>query len=142
MRNAAKTSRRGFTLIELLLVIALIGLIASIALIGLRSGPQKRLDLKRVSDIDELQKALGLYATTEHGYPVYTGCVNGTTDLVSTELHAKGALGPGSKIGDPSFPTDATKCYYYDSAGAMYTLRYTLQTDSSAGSVGDHTVNP
>lgn len=142
MRTTAEPKPEGFTLIELLLVIALIGLIASIALVGLRTGPQKRLDLKRVSDIDELQKALGLYSTTEHGYPVMTGCVNGTTDLVSTELHAKGALGPGSKIGDPSFPTDVTKCYYYDSNGSKYTLRYTLQTDSSAGAAGDHTVNP
>lgn len=142
MRTTTGSKSEGFTLIELLLVVALIGLIAAIALVGLKTGPQKRLDLKRVSDIDELQKALGLYATTEHGYPTFTGCVNGTTDVVSTSLHAKGALGPGSKIGDPSFPSDITKCYYYNSNGSTYTLRYTLQTDSSAGSAGNHFVNP
>lgn len=139
MRNTNK----GFTLIELLIVISLIGLIASVAMVGLRTGPQKRLDLKRVADIGELQKALSLYVTSQKAYPVMTGCVNGTTDLVSTELHAKVALGAGSVIKDPNFPTDITKCFYYTStSGSTYTLRYTLQTSSSAGTVGDHTVNP
>lgn len=135
--------RGGFTLIELLIVISLIGLIASIALVGMRSNPQKRLDTKRVSDIGQLQKALGLYVTSEKAYPVMTGCVNGTTDLVSTELHAKGALGIGSIIKDPSFPSDVAQCYFYTSAnGSAYTLRYTLQTTSSAGTPGDHLVQP
>lgn len=139
MRNTNK----GFTLIELLIVISLIGLIASVAMIGLRTGPQKRLDLKRVSDVAELQKALGLYVTSQKAYPILTGCVNGATDLVSTELKAKGSLGIGSVIKDPSFPTDITKCYYYTStSGSTYTLRYTLQTTSSAGAAGNHFVNP
>ena len=139
MRN----TKKGFTLIELLIVISLIGLIASVAMIGLRTGPQKRLDLKRVSDVAELQKALGLYVTSQKAYPILTGCVNGTSDLVSTELVSKGALAAGSVIKDPSFPTDITKCYYYTStSGSTYTLRYTLQTTSSAGTAGDHFVNP
>lgn len=139
MRNTNK----GFTLIELLIVISLIGLIASVAMVGLRTGPQKRLDLKRVSDVAELQKALGLYVTSQKAYPILTGCVNGTTDIVSTELKAKGALATGSVIKDPSFPTDTTRCYYYTStSGSTYTLRYTLQTTSSAGAAGNHFVNP
>ncbi|HTM69194.1 MAG TPA: type II secretion system protein [Candidatus Binatia bacterium] len=133
----------GFTLIELLLVIALIGLIASIAMIGMRTGPEKRLDLKRVTDIDQLQKALGLYAASQKAFPIMTGCVNGSTDLVSTELIAKGALALGTVIKDPSFPTDVTQCYYYTSTtGSTYSLRYTLQTTSSAGTQGNHTVQP
>jgi prepilin-type N-terminal cleavage/methylation domain-containing protein len=140
-----RTSRehKGFTLIELLLTISIIGLVAAIALIGLRSNPQRRLDIKRVSDIQELQKALGLYVASQRAYPVMTGCVNGTTDLVSTELQAKGALAIGSKIGDPSFPSDPAQCYFYSSTtGSEYTLRYTLQTTSSAGEAGNHEVKP
>lgn len=142
MHNASKRHRAGFTIIELLIVIAIIGLIAALAIVGLKTGGDRRLDVKRASDVGQLQKALGLYVTTEKVYPVYTGCVNGTTDLVSTELHAKGALGPGTVIKDPAFPTDITKCFYYDSNGSSYTIRYTLQTDSTAGSVGDHVVQP
>ena|SRR5690349_9024897 len=135
--------RKGFTLIELLLVIALIGLIASVAMIGLRSSPQKRLDLKRVTDIDQLQKALGVYVASQKAFPIMTGCINGSTDLVSTELIAKGALALGTVIKDPSFPTDITQCYYYTSTtGSTYTIRYTLQTTSSAGAAGNHTVQP
>jgi len=143
MQDAKGIIRRGFTLIELLIVIALIGLIASVAMVGMRSNPQKRLDIKRVSDVGQLQKALGLYATTQKNFPVMTGCVNGVTDFVSTELHARGALGAGSIIKDPSFPSDVTQCYYYTStSGATYSLRYTLQTTSSAGPAGNHTVAP
>ena len=135
--------RKGFTLIELLLVIALIGLIAAVAMVGLKTGPQKRLDLKRVSDIDQLQKALGVYVASQKAFPILTGCVDGTTDLVSTELHAKNALAAGTIIKDPSFPTDVSQCYYYTSAtGSTYSLRYTLQTNSSAGTIGNHTVQP
>lgn len=135
--------RKGFTLIELLLVIALIGLIAAVAMVGLKTAPQKRLDLKRVTDIDQLQKALGVYATSQKAFPIMTGCINGTSDLVSTELQSKGALAAGTIIKDPSFPTDVTQCYYYTSTtGSTYTIRYTLQTNSSAGSQGNHTVEP
>lgn len=141
MRASNGKTASGFTLIELLLVVAIIGLIASIALIGLHANPEKRLDTKRVTDVQSLQKALSLYLAAAQTYPVMTGCISGT-DLVTTELRAKALIGPEDTIADPSFPSDVAQCYFYDSKGSTYTLRYTLQTTSSAGMKGNHPVVP
>ncbi len=134
-------SARGFTLIELLLVIAIIGVIATVALVGQSSAQAKRRDVKRVSNIVELQKAISLYLAKVQTYVVYTGCITGA-DPVTTGLKTNAFIGAGASLVDPKFPTDVTKCYYYDSNGSKYTLRYTLEQDSAAGAAGDHTVVP
>ncbi len=133
--------RRGFTLIELLLVIAIIGLIATIVLVGQQTTQAKSRDTRRVSDIDQLQKALSLDLAQAQQYPTYTGCITGT-DPVTTELQTRALVGAGSKLIDPLYPTDTTKCYYYAGTGSAYTLRYTLETNSQFGTPGDHTVVP
>lgn len=139
MRHARS---KGFTLIELLLVIAIIGLIASLALVGQRNAQAKRRDVKRVSDTTELQKALALYLAKVQSYPVMTGCITGT-DAVTTGLQTQGFVGAGSKLVDPLYPTDITKCYYYDGTASKYTLRYTLEQNSaSSGAAGDHYIIP
>ena len=140
--NRRRISHFGFTLIELLLVIAIIGLIATIALVSQRNGQAKRRDVKRVSDTTELQKALALYLSKVQSYPVYTGCLTGS-DAVSVGLQGQGFVSPGAKLVDPAFPTNITKCYYYVGTAGKYTLRYTLeQTAASTGAAGDHYIVP
>lgn len=137
----ANRSQRGFTLIELLLVIAIIGVIATVALVGQGSAQAKRRDVKRVANIKELQSAMALYLAKVQTYVTYTGCISGS-DPVTTGLISNGFIGSGAKLMDPKFPTDVTKCYYYDSNGSKYTLRYTLEQDSASGTAGNHTVVP
>lgn len=136
-----KNSVGGFTLIELMIAIGIIGIIAALALVGQRNVQSKRRDVRRVSNIGELQKALSLYISQAGAYPTYTGCVDGG-DLVSTEIVGKGLLGGSAKLADPLYPSDLVKCYYYESAGSQYTLRYTLESNSAAGTAGDHIVVP
>jgi prepilin-type N-terminal cleavage/methylation domain-containing protein len=137
----AKQNEKGFTLIELLLVIAIIGVIATVALVGQSSAQAKRRDVKRVANIKELQSAMALYLAKVQTYVVYTGCLTGA-DPVTTGLVTNNFIGAGAKLTDPKFPSDVTKCYYYDSNGSKYTLRYTLEQDSAAGAAGNHTVVP
>lgn len=137
----ANNREKGFTLIELLLVIAIIGVIATFVLVGQSSAQAKRRDVKRVSNAVELQKAIALYLAKIQTYVVYTGCINGA-DPVTTGLKTNAFIGAGASLIDPKFPSDVTKCYYYDSNGSKYTLRYTLEQDSSAGTAGNHIVVP
>ncbi|MBI2415288.1 MAG: type II secretion system protein [Candidatus Kerfeldbacteria bacterium] len=53
--------RKGFTLIELLIVIAIIGLLATLAIVSLTTAQQKARDTKRVADLKQLQNAVELY---------------------------------------------------------------------------------
>jgi len=61
---------KGFTLIELLVVIAIIGLLASIVLVSLNSARGKARDVKRISDLHQIQLALEMYYDNNGTYPV------------------------------------------------------------------------
>ncbi len=71
-RNTEEKSGAGFTLIELLVVIAIIALLASIAMIALVSARQKSRDVKRLSDMTQMNTALELYHSYNKGYPSST----------------------------------------------------------------------
>jgi prepilin-type N-terminal cleavage/methylation domain-containing protein len=61
--------KRGFTLIELLVVIAVIGLLASVVLVNLKESKAKVRDAKRLQDLDQLIKAIQIYAETYNEWP-------------------------------------------------------------------------
>ena len=72
----------GFTLIELLVVIAIIGLLASIVLVSLNSARAKARDVRRMSNLKQLQLVLEMYFDSNNAYPSTGGsywgvCVNG-----------------------------------------------------------------
>jgi len=53
--------RKGFTLVEILVVIAIIGILASVVLASMGGARSKGRDTKRISDVKQLQLALQLY---------------------------------------------------------------------------------
>ena len=61
--------RKGFTLIELLIVVAIIGLLASVVLVGLGGFRARGRDARRIADLRETQNALELYYTKNNAYP-------------------------------------------------------------------------
>lgn len=77
--------QKGFTLIELLIVIAIIGLLATLAIVSLTSAQQRARDTKRVADVKALQTALELYYNKNASYPVGAG-VLASWDALGTEL--------------------------------------------------------
>jgi|SRR6185295_15538033 len=74
VRAKTKQTRFGFTIIELLVVVAIIGILASIVLASLNNARLKARDARRVADIKQLQLALALYFDSNSAYPaVITG---------------------------------------------------------------------
>lgn len=61
--------QRGFTLLELLVVLAIIGIMASLVLVSLQSVRGKARDAKRVSDVRQLMLAMELYLDDHLKYP-------------------------------------------------------------------------
>ncbi|MFC1597912.1 type II secretion system protein [Patescibacteria group bacterium] len=76
-------NQKGFTLIELLIVVAIIGLLATLAIVSLTSAQQRARDTKRVADAKAIQTALELYWNESADYPTSTTWANLASDLSS-----------------------------------------------------------
>jgi len=73
-----RTMHRGFTMIELLMVIAIIGLLASIVLSTLSTAQAKARDTQRLQDLRQIQTALETYRTAIGSYPSTGSVAPGT----------------------------------------------------------------
>ena len=60
---------KGFTLVELLVVVAIIGILASVVLTSLNSARAKGRNARRVSDIKQLVNAFNLALTATNSFP-------------------------------------------------------------------------
>ncbi len=60
--------KKGFTLIELLIVIAIIGLLATLGIISMTSARAKARDSKRISDLTQIRSAMELYYNDKGTY--------------------------------------------------------------------------
>lgn len=65
---------RGFTLAEVIIIIAIIGLLASVAYFSFDEAKKRARDAERISDLRNIQAALRLYVEEEGEYP---DCPNG-----------------------------------------------------------------
>ncbi|PIT92185.1 MAG: hypothetical protein COU08_03820 [Candidatus Harrisonbacteria bacterium CG10_big_fil_rev_8_21_14_0_10_42_17] len=90
-----KSKNRGFTLIELLIVVAIIGLLASVVLIGLGGFRSTGRDARRSADLRQIQTALELYFARCGFYPGDLNCGNG-----SPTENANGSITKGGGLRD------------------------------------------
>lgn len=61
--------QRGFTLIEILVVVSIIGLLASVVLVGLGGFRERGRDARRIADLRSLQNGLEIYYAKNNEYP-------------------------------------------------------------------------
>lgn len=76
--------RKGFTLLELLIVIAIIGIMATFAIIGLSGAQAKARDGRRKADLESIRSALELYRADCDVYPnaiTYGSALTGTSNV-------------------------------------------------------------
>lgn len=85
---------KGFTLVELLVVVAIIGLLASIVLVSLNTARQKARDTRRLGDLRQVAIALELYYdNNNNAYPTVIGCTTANwTGTMSTALEGGGYM--------------------------------------------------
>ena len=135
--------KKGFTLIELLVVISIISFLSSIVLASLNTARAKARDARRMEDMQEIQKALELFANDHNGsYPstgsmnnVYAdlGCLNFVTSVSSVSIKewVPGLVPNYIKElpQDPSHPRNSnldmgnsSGCYMYSGDGKHYLL--------------------
>lgn len=114
------TNKKGFTLIEVLIVIAIIGILSSIVLVGLGTFRGRGRDARRISDLRQVQNALELYFSKNGVYPTAIG----SWDNLRTALIGAG-IGVNQVPADPSAPG---RSYGYCSPdGTRYVLGANLE---------------
>lgn len=109
--------KKGFTLVELLVVIAVLGVLATVAMVRLTGPERGARDSRRQSDLKQYQTSLEVYANRNNGiYPVVNGAA---ATVLCTPLGLTGC------------PTDpqGTNPYQYQSnaSGSAYVLYARLE---------------
>jgi type II secretion system protein G len=148
----------GFTLIELLVVISIIGILSTLAIVSLNNVRSKARDSKRISDINQIQKALELYSSEQNGYPADTNLTLGAGNgLVLSQDNGFDSTGGGSvymsKV--PLNPLSGGSDYIYNSYTSSsatescntdpcpwYIITFSLEQQTGAIQEGQRTANP
>ena len=107
--------RQGFTLIEMLIVVAIVGLLASVVVLGIGNARERARDAKRAGDIRQIQNGAEAYYATNNAYPADLAAIAGAP-----------ALGPGG----------AADGYGWEllGGGTGYKVGACMETDSFSGS--------
>ncbi len=122
---------KGFTLIELLIVVAIIGLLASVVLVGLGGFRARGRDARRIADIRETQNALELYYSRNNRYPTISGADRWAS--LKTSL-VGGGIGVSTIPNDPLNFSDSSKRYEYgvSSDQQSYVLKAVLEDSNNS----------
>lgn len=114
-----KINNEGFTLIEMLVVVAIVGLLSAVVVVGLTGAREKARDSRRIADIRQIQNDLELKYSSSSGYP---SPVNG---------HA------------PGEPQDPQNDYYlYETLDNGFSYKLGIELETSDNSSDDATKCP
>lgn len=122
--------KRGFTLIELLIVIAIIGLLATLAIVSLTTAQRKARDTKRVADMSTLQKSIELYYSDNAAYPTSIATYTALNTALASYITAV-----------PTPPNTTPYYYLVDTGGSSYVVGTTLEDSSHQGLDQDDDTN-
>lgn len=123
----------GFTLIELMIVIAIIGLLASMIAVGWGRVQSLGRDSRRIADMHQVRTALELYFSQNRRYPVFATVT--TWDHPSTATFSDRLVGAGLGIRaipvDPLNRGDFLYAYISPSPHTTFVLRALLENNNN-----------
>lgn len=129
--------QKGFTLVELLIVIAIIGLLASVVMVSLDNAKQRSRDATRVQDIRGVISALELYFNKNNGYPQQA-----SAGAVPSALSTDGDVNriPVAPVPPDGTCTETQNTYtYISNSPTAYSLTFCLGNQTGSYSAGPHT---
>jgi prepilin-type N-terminal cleavage/methylation domain-containing protein len=122
--------QKGFTLIEMLIVIAIIGILASIVLVGLGPVQKSARDARRISDLRQVQTALEICFTKAGQYPAAGNWASlGTALAAATCANVKTIPNDPRPTQSYEYGVNATRDAYVLAATLEDTGNGALQTD-------------
>ena len=113
--------KKGFTLIEILIVVAIIGILASVVLVGLGPVQKQGRDARRVSDLRQAQNGLELYFNKNGRYPAATDWPSLKTALIGA------SIGVSNVPSDPRNVSPYVYQYATNGTGDSYALGAQLE---------------
>lgn len=124
---------QAFTLIELLLVIAIIGILATIITAAITNARQQSRDTRRVADIATIQQAIELYQMDVGVYPTGNNLVLGITATKCLNSSGWNAVGCADPYIDyiPSNPAPGGVDYIYVGSGSIFQINFQLEHGTS-----------
>jgi prepilin-type N-terminal cleavage/methylation domain-containing protein len=141
-RSHLKKLLKGFTIVELLVVLSLVGILAGLLIVSLKSAQNSALDGRRKADLESIKLALEIYKSScgTGAYPA-TGSVPFGSPLSCT-VRGSSITIMTSVPQDPQFPT---KSYTYTRINnSDYTTEAIFQTGQAyvVTPLGSHSYTP
>jgi general secretion pathway protein G len=138
-----KNGMRGFTLIEILIVVAIIGILSTLVLVGLSNARPGARDSRRLSDLQGIRNALELFNNKNGHYP--NNAADGLSADALTAIDAANALeaklvaaGVASRLPhDPGSNGGTEYKYATDGAGTHYVLQGTLEEKHNGDTINN-----
>ncbi|PIR92860.1 hypothetical protein COT99_04000 [Candidatus Falkowbacteria bacterium CG10_big_fil_rev_8_21_14_0_10_43_10] len=137
----------GFTLIEILVVIFIVAALLTVTQISLTSARAKARDIRRVSDVRQVQNGLELYFHNKNKYPIAENITLGNDNY---DIFCDTAAGFQADETDcasfyfkklPLAPTppDGNSYVYSSADGKIYSIVFSLEKVTGSLSEGEHT---
>jgi len=125
--------KKGFTLIELLIVIAIIGILSTLAVAALGSARVRMRDSQRLADLGQFQNALEIYYNQHSAYPLDTNVILGSTNFAC--LSSVTGFGPSgcTEAILPQINPDIKAGFNYVYNGAKGSYAITAKLEGKAG---------
>lgn len=136
-------NKKGFTLIELLVVVAIIGLLSTLSILALNTARARARDVKRVSDVRQIQTALEMYYNDIGTYPATGSVTPGGAISTVNGTYLASIPTPPTPANDGTCTTPAPAyTYTQTSSGASYTINYCLGAAVNDVPAGNQVATP